>query len=150
MFEMHSKTIIGLERLMLEAAGFDFRNRHPQRLVLKLCKHLGVRKGTVGKVAYRMSLDMYRTFVPLKQTAPAMALACVELAARVCDEKMEGLEDGGEVYERWKVGRGEVMGMLAGFPVQNISTMAVDVDFFLQRHSSIFSTFIPIIAVLPP
>lgn len=113
MFEMHSKTIIGLERLMLEAAGFDFRNRHPQRIVLKLCKRYGVRKETVGRTAYRMSLDIYRTFAPLKQTSPAMALACTELAGRVCGERIEALETG-EMYERWKVERGEVMGMKLG------------------------------------
>ena len=95
---------------MLEAAGFDFRNRHPQRIVLKLCKRFSVRKATVGRTAYRMSLDIYRTFAPLKQTAPAMALACVELAGRIRGENIEGLQ-AEEVYDRWKVGRGEVMGM---------------------------------------
>ena len=38
MFEQHSRSIIGLERLMLEASGFDFRNRHPHKLMIKLAK----------------------------------------------------------------------------------------------------------------
>ncbi|KAG9574920.1 cyclin, partial [Aureobasidium melanogenum] len=33
-FEQPSKTVVGLERLMLESAGFDFRTRHPQETVV--------------------------------------------------------------------------------------------------------------------
>ncbi|KFX99182.1 hypothetical protein V490_01912 [Pseudogymnoascus sp. VKM F-3557] len=35
-FDGPSKTIIGLERLMLEASGFDYRNRYPQKYLIKL------------------------------------------------------------------------------------------------------------------
>ncbi|KAL0264922.1 RNA polymerase II C-terminal domain kinase beta subunit [Diplodia seriata] len=105
--EQPSKVIIGLERLMLEGAGFDFRSRQPQKLVIKLARWCGFAKERVGKTAYNMSLDLYRTFAPLKQTTAAMALACVELAARLCDARLERVQ--ALEYARWKVSRAEVM-----------------------------------------
>ncbi|KAL8728208.1 MAG: hypothetical protein Q9166_005556 [cf. Caloplaca sp. 2 TL-2023] len=108
MFENHAKTIIGVERLMLEASGFDFRNRYPQRLLVKLARIYGVERATVGKTAYYMSLDLYRTFVPLKQTTPTMAIACVELAGRVLNLPVSVLESGQD-YKKWNVIRQEVM-----------------------------------------
>ena len=109
MFEAHSRVIIGLERLMLEASGFDFRNRSPQRLVLKLAKSYNVDRETVGKTAYNMSLDLYRTFAPLKQTTPTMAISCVELSSRVHDRNIDGIDDDRN-YKKWGITRPEVMG----------------------------------------
>ncbi|KAL1305349.1 hypothetical protein AAFC00_002245 [Neodothiora populina] len=113
MFDGPSKTIVGLERLMLESAGFDFRNRHPQRYVIKMIRSSGLDARTVGKTAYNMCIDIYRTFAPLKQTAPTLALACVELAARVCgvasDTVFIGGGDNGDMYRRWWTSREEVL-----------------------------------------
>lgn len=111
LFENHSKTIIGLERLMLEASGFDFRNRYPQRLVLKVAKFYHVDKDTIGKTAYNMSLDLYRTFAPVKQTTATLALACVELSGRIFAQNIHELEAGKE-YQKWRTTRPEVMGLL--------------------------------------
>ncbi|KAK7539337.1 cyclin [Phyllosticta citribraziliensis] len=107
--EQPSKVIIGLERLMLEAAGFDFRNRQPQKLVIKLTRKCAFAKENVGRTAYLMSLDLYRTFAPLKQTTPAMAIACVELAARLHDANMTFITEEHLGYSRWHVTRAEVM-----------------------------------------
>lgn len=114
MFENHAKIIIGVERLMLEASGFDFRNRYPQRLLLKIAKVYGVDRATIGKTAYNMSLDLYRTFAPLKQTTSTMAIACVELAGRVHDQPVAELEAGKD-YEKLQTTRQEVMGLFLGF-----------------------------------
>ena len=98
---------------MLEAAGFDFRNCYPQKLLLKVAKLCSFDGETVGKTAYKMCLDLYRTFAPLKQTASTMALACVELAARLhgtlvdCDLSEKGID-----YQKWFTSRAEVMGKL--------------------------------------
>lgn len=97
---------------MLEASGFDFRNRYPQKLVLKIAKHYNVDRETVGRTAYNMSLDLYRTFAPLKQTAPTMAIACVELAGRICEQHVQELESG-KGYKNFRITRPEVMGMSA-------------------------------------
>ena len=109
MFEVPSKAIAGLERLMLEASGFDFRNRHPQELLLKLAKHYKTDQYTVAKTAYNMSLDLYRTYAPLKQTTPTMAIACVELSGRLLGKHVPELE-AGQGYNKWNVTRSEVMG----------------------------------------
>ncbi|KAI5269018.1 cyclin [Aureobasidium subglaciale] len=78
-----SKTVVGLERLMLESASFDFRTRHPQELVIKLVKQLEGPMETLGRMSFNMSIDLYRTFAPLKQTSATMAIACIELTARL-------------------------------------------------------------------
>ena len=95
---------------MLEASGFDFRNRHPQKLLVKLAKHYAVPKESdLAIVAYCMSLDLNRTFSLLKQTTATMALACLELAARLLDDRLEEVESGNN-YATWKTSREEVMG----------------------------------------
>ena len=96
---------------MLEAAGFDFRNRHPQRSVVKLARSYRLPRESVGKTAYDMSLDMYRTFAPLKQTTSTMALACIELAARLHKADLTPITAHQESqYRRWSTSRAEVMG----------------------------------------
>lgn len=94
---------------MLEASGFDFRSRYPQKLVLKIAKYYHVDKETVGKTAYNMSLDLYRTFAPLKQTTPTLAIACVELSGRIFYQNIPELE-AGKIYKKWRITRPEVMG----------------------------------------
>ena len=95
---------------MLEASGFDFRNRHPQKLLVKLLKQNGLKRDDeAGILAYCISLDLYRTFAPLKQTTGTMAFACLELASRLLSAGLEDVE-AGRGYEDWKVGRAEVMG----------------------------------------
>ncbi|KAI9762044.1 MAG: hypothetical protein M4579_000680 [Chaenotheca gracillima] len=100
-FESHAKTVIGLERLMLEASGFDFRNRYPQHLLIKLAKAFKVERKTIGKIAYSMSFDVYRTFAPLKQTSSTMAFACLELSARILDLP-DSFEPKKSDYRKWK------------------------------------------------
>ncbi|KAI9783815.1 MAG: RNA polymerase II C-terminal domain kinase beta subunit [Geoglossum umbratile] len=112
-FESHSKAIIGLERLMLEASGFDFRNRYPQKVLIKLAKLYNFDKETAAKTAYNMCCDLYRTFAPLKQTTLTMAFACLELSARLWGIQIENPQgkDGFD-YERWSTTREEVMDLL--------------------------------------
>lgn len=115
MFENQSKTIIGLERLMLEAAGFDFRNRQPQQLVVKLAQACGFPRSACV-TAYNICMDLYSTFAPLKQTTWAMTIACVELTARLYPDETDlqsTLQDGGIDYDKWRVERAEVMGKIS-------------------------------------
>ena len=100
---------------MLEASGFDFRNRYPQRLVLKITKHYSLDQSPVGRTAYNMCLDLYRTLAPLKQTSSTMAMACVELASRLHEQRNPELESG-TGYARFKIKRGEVMGKSPTLP----------------------------------
>lgn len=90
MFEQPSRVLVGLERTILEIIGFDFRTRHPQKYLVKLIRRL---LGPSGKpffeIAYEMSLDAYKTFIPLKQTCLTMALAIVRLTSLVTDTHVE-------------------------------------------------------------
>ncbi len=94
---------------MLEASGFDFRNRHPQDLLIKLLKHYNFQKtDAVVKLAYTISLDLYRTWAPLKQTTVVLAFACLELAGRLLGEDNERIWTGRD-YRDWNIERGMVM-----------------------------------------
>ncbi|KAK2735708.1 RNA polymerase II C-terminal domain kinase beta subunit [Myotisia sp. PD_48] len=109
LFESHSRGVIGLERLMLESSGFDFRNRHPQKVLLKLMKRYGLSKDSkTARVAYTISLDLYRTFAPLKQTSTTMAFACLELSGRLAEQPIEQVESEQE-YKLWETSRAEVL-----------------------------------------
>lgn len=95
---------------MLEASSFDFRNRHPQEMLIKLLKYYQVPKTSqVAVTAYKISIDLYRTFAPLKQTTPTLAFACLELARRLLDCNDDSMIPAQDLLS-WKVSRAEVMG----------------------------------------
>lgn len=96
---------------MLEASGFDFRTRHPQKTLIKLARHYGLTKESeVSTLAYRISLDLYRTFAPIKQTTSTMAFSCLELAGRLLDQRIEEVESRVD-YAQWETTREEVIGL---------------------------------------
>jgi CTD kinase subunit beta len=110
MFESNARGIIGLERLMLEASGFDFRTRHPHKTLMKLGRHYGLLQNSeVSNLAYRISTDLYRTFAPIKQNSSTMAFSCLELAGRLLDQRVEQVESGLD-YGQWSTSRAEIMG----------------------------------------
>jgi CTD kinase subunit beta len=84
-FEVQSRAVIGLERMVLEASTFDFRSRGPHHMLAKIAKTLG--HGEEVKAVYSLAwialTDLYRTFAPLKQTSVTLALSMMELAARL-------------------------------------------------------------------
>ncbi|KAJ0327214.1 hypothetical protein COL5a_006005 [Colletotrichum fioriniae] len=93
MFEQPSKIIIGLERLVLETVGFDFRCRYPQSALLKATKKiLGPQSKNVFATAMEMSVDLYKTFAPVKQTTYALALGLLELSARLLGQGVDKVE----------------------------------------------------------
>jgi CTD kinase subunit beta len=108
-FEGPSKIVIGLERLMLEAANFDFRNRYPQKHLIKLAKLAGLEKD-VSNVAYNMMIDLYKTYAPLKQTCASIAFACCELATLILERQQTAIRGpGAPAYEKWCTSRPEVI-----------------------------------------
>jgi CTD kinase subunit beta len=95
---------------MLESAGFDFRNRYPQKLMVKLARSLKMDRNNASKTAWNLSIDLYRTFAPLKQSTPTVAIACIELAARLHEMDTSRIVDAGILkYSRWATSRAEVM-----------------------------------------
>ena len=84
--EPSSKVIIGLERLILETIGFDFRARYPQKLLTKVVRRIfgtGDDAREFFSTAYAVCTDMYKTFVPLKRTTFAMVMGVVHLTALI-------------------------------------------------------------------
>ncbi|KKP06419.1 hypothetical protein THAR02_01470 [Trichoderma harzianum] len=94
-FESPGKIIIGLERLILETIGFDFRTRYPQKLLVKVVRSiLGPDQGKeFFNIAYAMSIDMYKTFIPIKRTTFSMVMALVELTARMTGNHLDKVKD---------------------------------------------------------
>jgi CTD kinase subunit beta len=96
-FEAPSRFTVGLERHILETIGFDFRVQYPQKLLIKMVREMFPReefnKGGEGRrflqVAYDMSIDLYKTFAPIKQTTFTMVLAILELTALVLETSPE-------------------------------------------------------------
>ncbi|KAF2231023.1 cyclin-like protein [Viridothelium virens] len=107
-FETGHRTLVGLERLMLECSSFDFRNRFPQELLIKLCKACKYPAEPVSKCSFNICNDLYRTFAPLKQTSSTMALASLELAARLHTADLHPVRHHVS-YTDWATTRAEVM-----------------------------------------
>lgn len=97
---------------MLESSGFDFRTRHVQKVLAKLAREYQLSKESeFSDLAYRIVLDLYRTYAPIKQSRSSMAFSCLELAGRLLDQRIDSVESGTD-YGRWKTSREEVMGKL--------------------------------------
>ncbi|KAF2768246.1 cyclin-like protein, partial [Teratosphaeria nubilosa] len=116
-FENASKQVLGVERLMLESSCFDFRSKHPHKLLVKMAKGLpeSAEKEKTAGVAWIVLTDLMRTFAMLKQTPQTLALASLELAAHLhpaaaphassaVRDQVQGLE-----LKKWSTTRDEVM-----------------------------------------
>ncbi|KAI5368263.1 putative cyclin [Septoria linicola] len=90
MFEAQSRMVIGIERLILESGGFDFRSRAPHHTLVKIGKSLPHSSDLkdVSQLAWTVLTDLHRTFAPLKQTSSTLALASLELAAHFTAAKL--------------------------------------------------------------
>ena len=119
MFEAPSRAVIGLERMVLEAGGFDFRSKYPHRLLVKMTKTITAgepgEREKVSKVAWSILTDLHRTFAPLKQTSATMALASLELAAHLVasssPNNASAIRDEIQQYDvqTWSTSREEIM-----------------------------------------
>lgn len=94
---------------MLEASGFDFRVRYPQKHLIKLCNEADVDKD-VAKVAYEVIIDLYKTFAPLKQTCATMSFASIELATLILEKQQENIRgQRSSRYRKWCTTRAQIM-----------------------------------------
>lgn len=117
LFEGPSRAVIGLERLVLESGGFDFRSRYPHRVLVKITRTLPAsdERSKIGKVAWSILTDLHRTFAPLKQSSSALALASLELAAHLTASTSETGASNLEAqlhalnHATWSTSREEVM-----------------------------------------
>ncbi|CAJ2514021.1 Uu.00g021400.m01.CDS01 [Anthostomella pinea] len=88
-FENQAKMLIGLERHIIETLRFDFRVRYPQTILCKLVKEIAG-SGTLAKqfygMAFQMSVDMYKTFAPMKQTTFTCAVMVAQLTSLITNQ----------------------------------------------------------------
>lgn len=109
-FEQYAKFIVGLERHILETIGFDFRGQYPQKLLVKMIRSSllsGEEARAFLQVAYDMSIDLYKTFAPVKQSTFTIVLAILELTASltgVGQQKVQALNP-----HSWHASRGCVL-----------------------------------------
>jgi CTD kinase subunit beta len=138
-FASSSATIIGLERLMLEASGFDYRNRYPQKLLIKLAAKCSL-SVDVTKTSYKMLLDLYRTFSPLKANSATMAFACLELTTRLMEKDQEKLRsESAPRPSKWKTTRQQIMeamldllDLYTHYPKQSLLGQKYSIDQFIK------------------
>jgi CTD kinase subunit beta len=94
---------------MLEASGFDFRVRFPHKHLIKLVKASKVDQD-VAKVAYKMMIDLYRTFAPLKHSCAAMSFACIELATLLLEKQQDAIRgQRAPSHRKWHTNRAQVI-----------------------------------------
>ncbi|KAK5175424.1 RNA polymerase II C-terminal domain kinase beta subunit [Saxophila tyrrhenica] len=118
-FEAPSRAVIGLERMVLEAGGFDFRSKNPHKLFQKITQTMPEgedgERNKVEKVGWTVMTDLFRTFAPLKQTDATMALAGLELAANLVatstPDNTSAIRDALRDYDitKWSTTRPEIM-----------------------------------------
>ncbi|KAI6801895.1 hypothetical protein KC363_g8236 [Hortaea werneckii] len=89
-FEAPSRVVIGIERLILESGGFDFRSVRKHEVLIKIAKAelKGFETGSndvkkVADVGFTVLTDLHRTFAPMKHTTSTQAAACLEMAAHL-------------------------------------------------------------------
>lgn len=78
--------------------------------MVKLARALRFDANAEAKTTWNLSIDLYRTFAPLKQSTPTLAIACLELAARLHGKDATKFVDAGPVkYSTWATSRAEIM-----------------------------------------
>lgn len=121
-FEAPSRVVIGIERLILESGGFDFRSVRKHEVLIKIAKAelKGFETGSndvkkVADVGFTVLTDLHRTFAPMKHTTSTQAAACLEMAAHleaakspsvtaIRDHLQKDLD-----YKKWETTRENVM-----------------------------------------
>jgi len=116
-FEEPVKRLVGVERLMLEAVGFNFRTLHPHQTVFRMLKELQLdysEEMLASATALKVVKDIFRTFAGNKQTHTTIAIATLELSLRVHGLELDRFNDyvyGGEAADtKWATSRAEIMG----------------------------------------
>ncbi|EKM51903.1 uncharacterized protein PHACADRAFT_262307 [Phanerochaete carnosa HHB-10118-sp] len=72
--------LLAVERLILETVSFNFTSRMPFPYIIKMSRALGVPK-KLSKLAWRLTIDSFRTLVNLSYPSHVVALACVYLSS---------------------------------------------------------------------
>jgi CTD kinase subunit beta len=114
-FNSQSNAVVFMEKLVLQAIRFKFTSKDQHQLLVRIIKSLpqAANKAAVGNDAYTVLTDLSRTFALLKQTSPTLAIAALELAARIHADVTRSTELLGLVQaidlDKWSISRDMVM-----------------------------------------
>ncbi|EIW59723.1 cyclin-like protein [Trametes versicolor FP-101664 SS1] len=78
--ENDRQRLLAVERLMLESICFNFTSRLPFPYIIKISRAFGASK-KLSKLAYRLTIDSFRTLVNLSYPPHVVAVGCLYLAA---------------------------------------------------------------------
>ncbi|KAI1843869.1 hypothetical protein JX265_003765 [Neoarthrinium moseri] len=138
-FDKPSQNIIALERLVLEAIAFDFRVHYSQEAIVKLLKKILTQEEAdyIWDIAYDMSHDLYKTYMPIKVTKYGIGFAVVELASRLTGEHTEkvkslSLKEFSVPRMRVRQGLLDLLNLYTQHPKQTKVGRRFDLDKFIQ------------------
>ncbi|KAI2629405.1 hypothetical protein GGS21DRAFT_526067 [Xylaria nigripes] len=86
LFDQGSKMLIGLERHVIETLRYDFQVRNPIKILAKIVKAVlgsGIEASDFFVQAFKVGIDMYKTFAPLKYTTFTCAFTIARLTSLV-------------------------------------------------------------------
>lgn len=79
--EENRKSVLHIEKQMLETVGFDFRTYHSDEYLVRIAKDLGI-SFDLTYICYMVLFDSLQTEVALKVPAHAVAIASIIIAAK--------------------------------------------------------------------
>ncbi|KAL7749584.1 hypothetical protein RI367_005140 [Sorochytrium milnesiophthora] len=88
--ERWKSRIVEVEKVILEAIGFNFRTAHPFRLLVKVARKCKVSKD-IGRDAWRIAFDSYQTTIPLAYPTYYTAISSLFLACKLTHVEMPPL-----------------------------------------------------------
>lgn len=130
--EDQRKRLIGLERMVLETSCFDFRFRHPQRFIIKFARsmHLATE---VAKLAWDVSVDAYKTLLPLQYPPHVLALSYLDLAVKLSGARAQsGMPDVRVDVADIEEVVDELLNLYINYPAQTVTGNTYPTKTFLQ------------------
>lgn len=144
-FDKSQQVIVSLERLVLEAICFDFRVRYPLEKAIKLMKKVMSKDEAISQddpkniyaVIWEMSFDMYKTYMPLKNTEFGMAYSMFELATRLIGnhgDKLAKIEPKDQGVPRMRILQGlkDLLELYTQYQKHTKVGLMFDLEKFLQ------------------
>jgi CTD kinase subunit beta len=145
MFDKPQQLIISLERLVLEAICFDFRVRYPLEKAIKLMKKVMSKEEAMAKddpkniyaIVWDMNFDMYKTYMPMKNTEFGMAYSMFELATRLLGkhgDKLARIKPEDQDVPRMRIRQGlkDLLELYTQYPKHTKVGLKFDLDKFLE------------------
>lgn len=155
-FEEPVRRLVGVERLMLEAVGFNFRTLHPHSTLFRMMKELNLEPDAavlISNTALKIVKDVFRTFAGNKQIHTTITIAILELSLRIHELALDDFNSyiyGDDALKtKWATTRAEIMGRSIALQTRPFTQVVAAADSVIQRLLWTFSTSTPTTAWPP-